>query len=65
LFYTSSHFTIEVTCPTTVQVLNALGQLVISQAVEGNSEISTAHLSSGMYTVLAEGYKATSLVVSK
>jgi len=65
LYHTSSHFTIEVSNPTTVQVLNALGQVVITQKVEGTSEISTAHLSSGMYTVLAEGYKATSLVVSK
>jgi len=61
----SSHFTIEVTSPTIVQVLNSLGQVVLSQKVSGTSEISTASLASGMYTVLAEGYKASSLVVSK
>jgi len=33
--------------------------------VSGTSEISTASLASGMYTVLAEGYKATRLMVSK
>jgi len=61
----TSQFTIQVTSPTTVQVLNALGQVVITQKVEGTSEISTAGLALGMYTIIAEGYKASSLVVSK
>jgi len=61
----NSHFTIEVSTPTTIQVVNSLGQVVLSQAVASTTEISTASLASGMYTVLAEGYKATSLVVSK
>lgn len=61
----ASYITIEVKNPTTVQVVNSLGQVVISQAVIGTSEISTASLATGMYTVLAEGYKASILVVSK
>jgi len=61
----TSHFAIEVTSPTTVQVINSLGQVVISQAVNDISEISTEQLSDGIYTVLTEGFKATNLVVSK
>jgi len=61
----SSHFTIEVSNPTIVQVLNALGQVVITQKVNVTTEINTSMLPSGMYTVLAEGYKASSLVVSR
>jgi hypothetical protein len=61
----NSHFTIEVSNPTTVQVLNALGQVVITQKVVGTTEINTSMLPSGLYTVLAEGYKASSLVVSR
>jgi len=61
----NSYFTIEVANSTTVQVLNALGKLVISQKVSGTTQLNTSQLASGMYTVIAEGYKATSLVVSK
>jgi hypothetical protein len=59
-------FTVNVDANTTIQVLNALGQVVISQDVEsGSNMINTSSLPAGMYTVLAEGYKASSLVVRK
>jgi len=58
-------FFVNVANPTTVQVLNSLGQVVITQKVAGITEINTASLPSGLYTVLAEGYKATSLIITK
>jgi hypothetical protein len=59
-------FFVNVTNPTKIQVLNTLGQVVILQALEsGRNVIDNAVLPAGMYTVLAEGYKATSLVISK
>jgi uncharacterized delta-60 repeat protein len=62
----SSQFTIEVTSPTQVQVINALGQVVISQTVDnGKNVINTQSLPSGMYSVLANGYRAQSLVLRK
>jgi len=61
----ASFFTIQVTDPTTVQVLNLLGQVVISQTVSSKTDVNTSMLSNGTYVVLAEGFDATRLVVSK
>jgi uncharacterized delta-60 repeat protein len=62
----SSQFTIEVSNTTQVQVINALGQVLISQAVDnGKNVINTQSLPSGMYTVLAGGYKAQSLMLRR
>jgi len=61
-----SQFFVNVSTPTTLQIINTLGQVLLTQKVnEGTSINSTATLPSGIYTVLAEGYKATSLVISK
>jgi hypothetical protein len=61
----TSHFTIEVINPTTIQILNSLGKVVLSQMVSSTAEINIDSLPSGMYIVYAEGYKTTSLIVSK
>ena len=66
IFPAASQFTMELDKPSTLQIINDLGQVLLTQKVsEGTSTISTASLPSGIYTVLAEGYKATSLVISK
>jgi hypothetical protein len=58
-------FFVNVASPIVLQVLNTLGQVVITQTVDANTAINTASLPAGVYTLKAEGFKATSLVVSR
>jgi hypothetical protein len=60
-----NQFVVEVEKPTKVQVLNSLGQVVMSFDAENKTSVDATLLTSGMYTVLAEGYKATNVVVSR
>jgi len=60
-----NQFVVEVDKPTKVQVLNSLGQVVMSFEAEDRAIVDASFLASGMYTVLAEGYKAASVVVSR
>jgi len=61
-----SQFFVNASTPTTIQIINSLGQILLTQKVsEGSSTISTTTLPSGIYSFLAEGYKATSLVIKK
>jgi len=62
---TNDEFIIEIEKPTNLQIINSLGQVLIQLKVFNNQHISTATLPNGMYTLLAEGYKASSLVVRK
>ena len=58
-------FFVNVANPTTLQVLKTLGQVVITQTIDANTAINTTSLPAGVYTLKAEGFKATSLVVTK
>jgi len=58
-------FFVNVASPIVLQVLNTLGQVVITQTIDANTAINTASLPASVYTLKAEGFKATSLVVSK
>jgi len=62
----TSQFTVAISTPTTLQITNTLGQILLTEKVdEGSTTISTANLPSGIYTVLAEGYEASSLIIFK
>jgi len=61
-----SQFSVAISTPTTIQIINCLGQILLTQKVnEGSTSISTAALPSGIYKVLADGFKSSSLVILK
>ena len=62
----TSQFTVAISTPTTLQITNILGQVLLTEKVdEGSTTIGTANLPSGIYTVLVVGYKPSSLVILK
>jgi DNA-binding beta-propeller fold protein YncE len=63
---TMSFFKIVIDQATQIEVINSIGQIVFTRKInEGTSTISTASLESGIYRILAEGYKPTTLIISK
>jgi len=48
-----------------VRIINALGQTVLSEMADETTVINTSSLSVGMYKVLVEGYRATTLIVKE
>jgi phosphatidylserine/phosphatidylglycerophosphate/cardiolipin synthase-like enzyme len=60
-----NYFVIDVEKPTNVQVINSLGQSVLCFTANQKTAINTTTLPTGIYSVIAEGYKPTSLVICK
>ena len=62
------HINVETMCTSSVQMFNTLGQCVIAQEIDNNSEISIADLPNGIYLIRIEmgnGDVKTSKIIKK